>query len=1143
MKNKNFYLFFGLGFFSLLSQTLILREFIISFGGNELGIALFYFFWFFWVGVGAYATLRGPLNAASKHFLKLLALYPFLALVEILFFIKLKGFSGINWWEFFTFDKVFPRLFLLTSFVSFFTGAIFSLGVLRLREEKPHLAVSKAYIYEAIGSFFAGVLATVLIGNMVSPLLILILAGIIFSLLSLWVSAGSGQRTAVISNAATLLIFLVLIFNYKEVVNFSHNIRVKGTLPDATFQKEVYTPYQHLLFAELPSQKVIISNGQIIRAIPDVTYADTQAAIFMAEADNPKNILIFGIGAEPIIDSLLQFPVESLTYVIEDKIYQREMGHKISDTRFKVVIGPGRQFLKKNQKRFDLAIVYASDPTSLLINTYFTKEFYALLKESLSDAGVMATRITAAQNFIGEEIANFGSSLYYTLSNVFSKVIIVPGDVNWFFAGGQHAHLTDRAQVLQQRFAKIRPPMFSFPAHGFRTLFNEKRVEFVKGVYINKEKEKLINSDNRPLTFFLNLLVMARYSNSHLVGFFTRALSVGLIIFLLPFIGLLLARCWFLSRVDNTVRRREIFNAKLFQFFSGFLGFSFHLTLIYLFQIKFGVIFQLIGLINGFFMLGLCFGGFLAKRFIEKLNMKMVLFSQAILTVLTYFIFVYLGFANFFIFILFFLTCGILTGSSYPLSAKLLENNAVSLNKVAVNLELLDHWGGAFAGVSAALFMFPILGITKTLTAIAAICVIIFVIISLKFSHVKKCNPALNFFPFVLFALSVALLSSNFLLNKDDSSVVKGHGGPIELTIEVNRAGAITEVEVQKHNETSSYLRELDNFLSQFHGKKPDGKLQLNKDIDAITGATVTSLAILDGVNKTKSKMILDRVSILTIIASIFAIIVYCFGRNLFLRKVYLLLVVIFMWFIFRGVFVSEHLVSVLTLHIPTIFYLVPLGLGLLFGPLWCGWLCPVGAFQELLALAGVTKGVSYQLDKKARFLKYILLTIFIFTVFLGNNALFSQEPAAVTIAKIAALIFSIFFLRFWCRYFCIIGAFFSLFNKVGILRKFFPKRYSNCELNVRAADLDCLQCNRCLSQHKIPPISDNFFKIAFICTAFLIFVAFFFNVKSFSTIFHQQEPSQTLILQNVEPQRIKDLIKSGKLSNRQAAFYEVLKP
>lgn len=128
-------------------------------------------------------------------------------------------------------------------------------------------------------------------------------------------------------------------------------------------------------------------------------------------------------------------------------------------------------------------------------------------------------------------------------------------------------------------------------------------------------------------------------------------------------------------------------------------------------------------------MLGLCIGGFWEKSFIKSFPILKTIVSilsiQSILILIAYPIFNQLNLvpqALFILFIVFFLISGILTGSSYPLCAQLLQYNNISLLNTAVNLELLDHWGGSLAGLITGLFMLPLLGVFNTLLVLFFVC-------------------------------------------------------------------------------------------------------------------------------------------------------------------------------------------------------------------------------------------------------------------------------------------------------------------------------------------------------------------------------------------------------------------------------------
>ena len=52
------FLLFTYGLFSIAAQTLLFREFITTFEGNDISVGIFFGSWFLWVGLGAVIIYR-----------------------------------------------------------------------------------------------------------------------------------------------------------------------------------------------------------------------------------------------------------------------------------------------------------------------------------------------------------------------------------------------------------------------------------------------------------------------------------------------------------------------------------------------------------------------------------------------------------------------------------------------------------------------------------------------------------------------------------------------------------------------------------------------------------------------------------------------------------------------------------------------------------------------------------------------------------------------------------------------------------------------------------------------------------------------------------------------------------------------------
>ena len=168
------------------------------------------------------------------------------------------------------------------------------------------------------------------------------------------------------------------------------------------------------------------------------------------------------------------------------------------------------------------------------------------------------------------------------------------------------------------------------------------------------------------------------------------------------------------------------------------------------------------------------------------------------------------------------------------------------------------------------------------------------------------------------------------------------------------------------------------------------------------------------------------------------------------------------------GIFVQKISQSSLTLM-----WLV-LALTLLFGPVFCGWICPFGSVQEFLGKIGrkffkkrYNSFIPIKLDILLRYIRYIILILVVYKTAISAKLLFSDfdpyfalfniwssEVTKLSLFVLAiVLAASLFIERPWCKYFCPLGALLGIFNFFRIIKL---KRTEETCINCKACDRIC---------------------------------------------------------------------------------------
>lgn len=330
---------------------------------------------------------------------------------------------------------------------------------------------------------------------------------------------------------------------------------------------------------------------------------------------------------------------------------------------------------------------------------------------------------------------------------------------------------------------------------------------------------------------------------------------------------------------------------------------------------------------------------------------------------------------------------------------------------------------------------------------------------------------------------------------------VVGYGGPIELAVALDREGVLLGVRVLRSRETPQYFDRLQHWFDALRGwRVADPAAPV--PVDTVSGATTSSRAVLDALREAAPRFAaaarlreadevaparnrgIARETVMLAVLGLGALVLRGAPAHRLTRTLALAVVAAVLgcwlniqisvahlrvWFEWPWPPVGWNLAWILPVAVPLSVALV--------GNVYCGWLCPFGAVQEL---AAALRPRHWPMPPKiawrwARWIKYSLLACGV-GIFLAaphariedldplTLAFASDVPRKMGITVLALIAISVFVPRFWCRVMCPTGAWLSLVAVLRPFERWWPRIQPRaCDLGVRGrTDLDCITCDRC---------------------------------------------------------------------------------
>lgn len=283
------------------------------------------------------------------------------------------------------------------------------------------------------------------------------------------------------------------------------------------------------------------------------------------------------------------------------------------------------------------------------------------------------------------------------------------------------------------------------------------------------------------------------------------------------------------------------------------------------------------------------------------------------------------------------------------------------------------------------------------------------------------------------------------------------YGGPIKIATGIDLKGHIIGAVIVSHNDTPSFIQIImeHKYLDQFIGKSITEPLSITKDIDQVSGATYSSRGIAKAISQGSHAVATNQFSLdvpneivpfkfgpkeSIILALVILMMIGVFLKIKRLRWVILIGSLIFIGFQYNTPISLANIASLFMGNFPAIrenlvWYVFLIGIPIITfiagKNVYCYWLCPFGALQEITAKAGGGKlKCNRTIELRAKKIRYILVYLALLGAFLTKSpGSASYEPFAILfglqgfgvqwLILPVVLFTSLFISRFWCRFFC----------------------------------------------------------------------------------------------------------------------------
>jgi spermidine synthase len=686
---KIFFSLFTLGFSTCITQVLLLREFVSTFYSNEIVFGILVSVWMTLTGLGAWiGRNRKHSELAEKKLFALFILSGLLPLVLVFLLNFLKHFffqPGIlvELWQ------LLPLIIISLAPVCLVNGHIFTVVSNSLNYENNNTG-GKLYSIESAGSIAGGLVVSFVMVFWLNMLQSLSLVFFVNTLAAIMLFPG-------IKKIFKYTILFAVIVAGSSVFIFNADLKVKQYLfPGQKIILTRETPYGNLTFTQTGDQFNFFENLSLLFTSENTIANEENAHFPMLQHKQPVKVLLIGGGVAGIAKEILKYTsVKELKYLEPNPWlldYASKMAALPEDKRLNIYRRDGRNFLTNDTSKYDVIINVLPEPSTFQLNRYYSEEYVKLLKCHTLPGAVVSFNATSSENYINSEKKMSLSVLYNTIKTSFANVIVVPGEKDYFLASDSILSCRISALYRQKNINN------TYVNPGF--IDDRSLEERSLSIWRSILKDAPLNSDMKPVaTSTETALFFSKFKISNRLVVF-----VVLLLMLIP-----------VYRLNAS---------SVYMYITGFTASSLEMLTLLVFQILFGYLYAVSGIIFSVFMAGLATGSWIGLP--ASTNKIKTEYLQSIIGFLAFLVPLFLTFLikinlNFFtypaLFVLIFVPAFV-TGMQFTLIVNNVKNNRTGATGYVYGVDLL---GSALGFVIVSTLLLPLTDVLSAGIILAAV--------------------------------------------------------------------------------------------------------------------------------------------------------------------------------------------------------------------------------------------------------------------------------------------------------------------------------------------------------------------------------------------------------------------------------------